>query len=197
MRTMLLRVSFLLAVVASTALAQNSDLGLLLGVSHIVNGVSTATVTSGSVSASGQVNYAIQLHDSPGGRLYLELPLLITGTSLGTVAAGVSTGLNETIFFFTPGVRWKFTPAARVAFYGSGGVGLAALARSEGISGNGIASGYAEVGATGAVNLGGGLDFRLTRLVSLRADLREVATFAHIRGTYHHEFFMLGVGLHF
>jgi opacity protein-like surface antigen len=197
MRILLPRISFLLAAAVSAAFAQNSDLGLLLGVGHMVNGIDTATVTSGSVSASGQINYAIQLHNSPGGRLYLELPLIITGTSIGTVAGGVSSGISESIFFFTPGVRYKFTPASRVSLYAAGGVGFAAVARSEGISGNGAAQGYSEVGATGAVDFGLGLDFRLTRLMSLRADAREDLSFAHVRGAYQHQFFMIGIGLHF
>jgi len=207
MRTMLLWIFLLPAVVVSTALAQNSDLGLLLGVSHTVSGEITPTVISGTVSASGQINYAVQLHDSPGGRLYLELPVIITGTSTGMATTGVpagnnqtttaDTGVSEIIVFFTPGIRWKFTPAARVAFYAAGGIGFVAVSKSVGMAGNGTVTAFDRTGVTGAADLGGGVDFRLTRLVSLRADVREVPTFANVHGSHHHEFFMLGVGLHF
>jgi opacity protein-like surface antigen len=197
MRTMLPRMFLLLAVVVSSALAQNSDLGLLLGVSDTVTGQSTPTVTIGTVSVSGQINYAVQLHDSPGGRLYLELPVVITSTQIGTVSAGGSAGIDETIVFFTPGVRWKFTPAARVSFYGVGGVGIVGISANVGVSGNASPTAFDSTGVTGAADLGGGVDFRLTRLVSLRADIREMPTFENVRGSHHHEFFMLGVGLHF
>jgi hypothetical protein len=196
MRNLLVRMC-LLSAAAATAFGQNSDLGLLVGVAHLATGSVTTTGTSGSVSASGQINYAIQLHESPGGRFYLELPLIITGNSAGSVSGGVATGLSETIFFFTPGVRWKFNPASRVSLYAAGGLGFVAISKAQGVAGGGVAYGEDRVGATGAANVGIGLDFRLTRLVSLRADAREVPTFATVRGSYHHEFLMFGVGLHF
>lgn len=197
MRSMILRISWVLAVVVSTAAAQNSDLGLLLGVSHLAEGTIASGTVSGSVSASGQVNYAVQLRDSPAGRLYLELPLIITGSSTGTIAGGVVSGTDEALFFFTPGVRWLFTPAARVSLYAAGGIGMVAVARDAGVVGKGVIRGTSDVGATGAASLGIGLDFRLTRLVSLRADFRELPTFVHVHGSHNHEVFMLGVGLHF
>jgi hypothetical protein len=194
---MLLRISFLLAVVASTAHAQNSDLGLMLGVAHVVEGFSSTTATAGTVSAGGQINFATQIRDFGAGRLYFELPLHITGISTGTTAAGVAAGTNTAIFYFTPGVRWNFRPAARVWIYLVGGGGAAIVAYDAGIASPGFTRGVSGVSATGAFDYGLGLDVRITRLVSFRTEARQVLSVGPILGRHHNEFFTMGVGLHF
>jgi hypothetical protein len=52
---------------------------------------------------------------------------------------------------------------------------------------------------TGAFGFGGGLDFRLTRLLSLRAEGRDFVTRAGLGGESgrNHPFFTVGLGLHF
>ena len=83
-----MKVTFLLIWTAAAASAQNSDVGLLLGISGPSSQVVTGTQVSvsGSVGASGQINYARQLKEYNAGRLYLELPLLIGARTSGTVA---------------------------------------------------------------------------------------------------------------
>ena len=52
----------------------------------------------------------------------------------------------------------------------------------------------------GAIDFGGGLDFRLTRLMSLRAEARDfVVSGKHLGGQdgYNHPIFGFGVGFHF
>jgi hypothetical protein len=50
-----------------------------------------------------------------------------------------------------------------------------------------------------AFGFGGGLDFRLTRLVSLRFDIRDFVTRARLGGSngHHHGIFGFGVAFHF
>jgi opacity protein-like surface antigen len=84
---------------------QNSDLGLLLGVSHY----------SGHTPVGGQVNYARQLLENRHGRLYLELPVFVPltrGSHSGTV-------------FITPGLRYHLNLNERVAVYVSADAGIA------------------------------------------------------------------------
>jgi opacity protein-like surface antigen len=209
---MILRPSLLLAAAATAALAQNSDLGLMIGVSHVVSGFAGApaisssisagsqvttvnSVTGGSVSAGGQINYAIQLSGNP--HLYFELPVHITGSSTGVVSGGTAIGESGAIFFITPGIRWNFRPAARVSIYAAAGVGAVIAAISEGIAGNGVSSGSSRVHSTLAFDYGVGLDFRLTRLVSLRTEVRQALMVGEIQGRHHDDFFTAGVGLHF
>jgi opacity protein-like surface antigen len=195
MRTMLLRISFLSVVAAATALAQNSDLGLMIGVAHVVNGFSSTTSTSGTVSVGGQINYAIQLHENP--HFYFELPLHITGNTTGQVTDQGAIGSVTTIFYLTPGIRWNFRPAARVSIYAAGGAGAVIVARSQGVASRGSDSGSSGASATAAFDYGLGLDFRLTRLVSLRTEVREAVSAGAIDGRHRNDFFTAGVGLHF
>lgn len=209
---MILRTSLLLAAAATAAFAQNSDLGLMIGVSHVVNGFTTSTpasasisagsqvstvtsAISGSVSAGGQINYAIQLSGNP--HFYFEVPVHITGSSTGAVSGGTAIGESSAIFFITPGVRWNFRPAARVSIYAAAGVGAVIAAISEGIASSGVSSGSSRVHSTLAFDYGVGLDFRLTRLVSLRTEVRQALMVGEILGHHHDDFFTAGVGLHF
>ena len=119
---------FMLILLAGCARAQNSDLGLLLGISNTSSRVEAGNGVrvSGSVGAHGQVNYAAQLRETTAGRLYLELPLMFGGHASGTVA-GTITGSAGGMFFFTPGLRLNLTPHSRVSFYAAAGAGPAAF----------------------------------------------------------------------
>src|SRR5437870_2440764 len=121
----LVRIICMTAVAAGAAFAQNSDIGLLLGASIRVNGKAVVGTVQGTVSGSGQISYAAQLHNSVGGQLYLELPLTLTGRAEGKVGPGTVIGGTTSALFFTPGLRWRFTPASRVSLYAEAGAGLA------------------------------------------------------------------------
>jgi opacity protein-like surface antigen len=181
--------------------AQNSDLGLLLGISGPTSSVDLGTGAriSGSVGAHGQINYAFQLRETSAGRLYLELPLLFGGHATGTVAGAV-TGESGGMVFFTPGVRFNVAPHSRVSFYVAGGLGPVAFDESKTVVGNGLVSSDIRWTIAGAIDFGGGLDFRLTRLMSLRAEARDfVVSGKHLGGQdgYNHPIFGFGVGFHF
>jgi hypothetical protein len=75
MQCVLVRALTLVALSATAALAQNSDLGLLVGGFIRTSGSVSPGRVAGSVHAAGQINYALQLHEGRAGRLYLE-PLL-------------------------------------------------------------------------------------------------------------------------
>lgn len=199
MKSLLLRTLAVAILGSCTAAAQNSDLGLLLGVSVRP---SASTIGPGriesSVSASGQLNYAIQLHEAHAGLLYLELPLMYAENLSSVIAGSVSESHTDTVFF-TPGVRWHYTVHPRVAVYGSVGGGVAVLSGSSSFIGNGIVRSSNGSTVTGAFGFGGGIDFRLTRLLSLRAEGRNFVTRAGLGGEsgHNHAFFTVGVGFHF
>ncbi len=191
--------SLVLAILGcATAAAQNSDLGLLLGVSVRASGSVTPGQIEGSASVSGQINYAIQLREANAGLLYLELPLMIADSQKGVVAQTISSSSTET-FFFTPGVRWHYTIHPRVALYGSVGAGIAVLQANTGFVGNGTVSGSTDTTVAPAFGFGGGIDFRLTRLLSLRTEGRDFVTRAGLGGEsgHNHPIFSVGVGFHF
>jgi hypothetical protein len=192
--------AFVLLLLAGGARAQNSDLGLLLGISGPTSNldVGTGTRISGSVGAHGQINYALQLRETSAGRLYLELPLLFGGHASGTVS-GVVAGESGGMVFFTPGVRLNIAPHSRVSFYVAGGAGPVAFDESKTVVGNGLISSSIRWTIAAAVDFGGGLDLRLTRLMSLRAEARDfVVSGPHLGGQngYNHPIFGFGFGFH-
>jgi opacity protein-like surface antigen len=196
MKSTLQRILFLAALTAGGAWAQNSDLGILLGASLTHTRVSGRNVST-NVSGGLQINYAIQLKETVAGRLYLELPLIVTGGVRSNVASGLVTSSVGSTIFLTPGVRWKFTPVSRVSFYAAAGGGIGSFSGHYAAVGGGNV--IAETGwkTTGAFGVGGGIDLRVTRLVSFRGEYRDAMTRRSLDGAVHHSLVMIGVGLHF
>jgi hypothetical protein len=191
----LLPVILSIAASSSAALAQNSDIGVLFGVSAPVTTVGAGHVSS-SVGGSFELNYAAQIHESKAGQLYVELPFFVNVLTDEHVGSGsVVSGVKDSLFF-TPGVRYRFTPAARVSFYAVAGGGLASFGRLVQVVGPGVVNVNSR-STTGAMDFGGGLDFRLTRLLSLRFEGRDAVTSSKYDGAAHHTFFVFGVGFHF
>jgi hypothetical protein len=193
-----------LLMLTALAQAQNSDLALLAGISGprgetTVSG-GTSTI-SGSVTPSFQINYAWQVLERRAA-LYVELPLIVPVRVNGSIVAGPSgsaiAGNNGPDIFFTPGARIKFTPESRVSFYGALGLGIASFGPTSSIIPPlTVVNGSRQ--NSFAVDFGGGIDFRLTRLLSLRADVRDFVTDAGLGGTSgrNHAIFQAGIGFHF
>lgn len=97
---------FLSALTAS-AWAQNSDLGILGGVSS----------SSSDARVGLQVNYARELVERPAGRLYVEVPLIIP--------VAPQHEANSLRLFVTPGIRYHFNVTNRTAVYATFGIGIA------------------------------------------------------------------------
>lgn len=198
MKTVLVRAILMSFCFAGGAWAQNSDLAILLGAS----GPTSSTIANGTVSASFgvgfQLNYAAQLHETKAGQLYLELPLMIAARVKSTVGPGVSGNIDDSIFF-TPGVRWRFTPQKRISFYAAAGAGIGSFGATNSYVGQGIVSNISDRTTTVAFGFGGGIDFRLTRLLSLRAEGRDFISRTGLGGSggHNHSFFMAGIGFHF
>ena len=200
MRALIFVLFVMLFLFAGAVEAQNSDFGLLIGVStphgEIVSG--TNSRVSGSVGASGQFNYAWQVFQRAVD-LYIEVPLVISARNTGLVMPGTVSSTDYLDFFVTPGVRLKFTPQSRVSFYGAVGGGLASLGQHVSIvSAPRVAVTVGRV-TTGAVDFAGGLDFRLTRLLSLRGEGRDFFTKGNVSGDpgRNRLMFEAGIAFHF
>jgi hypothetical protein len=189
----------LLAITAGVVSAQNSDLGLLVGISGPSSQVVTGTNfrVSASTGASFQINYALQLKEVSAGRLYLELPFLAGGRDSSTVTTLVTSSTVGGIYF-TPGVRFNATLHPRTSFYAMGGAGIAAFGADRSIVGKGVVTSSSGWESSFAVAFGGGLDFRLTRLISLRGEVRDFVSRKGIGLTdgRNHVVFGLGMGFH-
>jgi hypothetical protein len=71
MKTVLLRMILPPLLFAGAALAQNSDLALLLGATGPISSSVTNAGVADSFGAGLQLNYAAQLHETQAGQLYL------------------------------------------------------------------------------------------------------------------------------
>jgi len=198
MKSALIRMILASALFAGVAVAQNSDLALLLGAAGPISSTIANGIVSDSVGVGFQINYAAQLHETKAGQLYLELPLMLAKQVKSTVGQGVSDSVKGSIFF-TPGVRWRFTPQKRVSFYAAAGAGVGSFGTTTLFFGHGVVSTNIGRTTTAALGFGGGIDFRLTRLLSLRAEGRDFVTLSGLGGSEgrNHAFFMAGIGFHF
>jgi len=189
----------MLLLVSSAAQAQNSDLGLLVGVywPHGEVETSPSVYIHGSAGASVQANYAWQVLQRAVD-LYVELPVVISMQTTGTVTVNSVSGSSGPDVFFTPGVRLKISPQSRVSFYGALGGGLASFLAAESVSSGGGVNGGGRTN-TLALDFGGGIDFRLTRLLSLRFDARDFVTKAGLGGAAgrNHGVYQFGLAFHF
>lgn len=153
-------------------------------------------VISGSVGASGQINYAWQIVQRAVD-LYVELPLVLTGENSGVVQPGVVSSSTSLDVFFTPGVRVKFSPQSRVSFYAALGGGLASFGTDESVVAPGLVGDINHRVTSAALDFGGGVDFRLTRLLSLRVDGRDFVTRSGLGGSTGRNRWMVLVGVAF
>lgn len=202
-----MRIRFLLSMLmmlfAQRAVeAQNSDLGFLLGVYWPHGEVTTSpnTVVSGSAGASIQFNYAWQVMQRAVD-LYVEVPVIISVESTSTVTPGLITSSSGPDVFFTPGIRLKISPQSRVSFYGALGGGVASFAANQVVITKGASSTSVSAGRANspALDFGGGIDFRITRLLSLRFDARDFVTRKALGGSAgrNHGIYEFGIAFHF
>ena len=86
----------------------------------------------------------------------------------------------------------------RVSFYAAGGAGIASFNQNQSVVGNGMVSATSGWTSSFAVAFGGGLDFRLTRLISLRGEVRDFVSRRGIGLTdgRNHPVFGFGMGFH-
>jgi len=190
--------------------AQNSDIGVLF--SAAVNRFDFGSHVKTHYRVGVQVNYARQLLERRAGRLYLELPVSSYAAPFGQ---GILTDLDyvreiarpERILFVTPGIRYHLHLKPRLAIYASIGAGVAIRQQKvftfaplpDGAPGSPLLG--TRIGWKGsfAGNLGAGLDFRLTRLLSLRGEFRTFRTTSvpGFGAGSHYPTFHAGLGFHF
>ena len=105
------------------------------------------------------------------GAFYLELPLAAVFHDSNRIGPNIVSS-DRNIIFFTPGVRWKLWVHSRVSFYAALGGGLASFGASVSTVGPGISNISSRTNGP-AIDFGGGIDFRLTRLLSIRCEGRD------------------------
>ena len=198
LRNAVTAILFFIALVACTAQAQTSDFSILAGAyapGFRVGG--RLGSVSATVGANVQLGYAHQLLRTRNGSLDLDLPLTVTVREGQVVGRGVSV-TTRTNAFLTPGIRFRVAPEARVSPFVVLGGGFGTFENVKAQAGFGVAV-TSERAVSPVLSFGCGADLRLTRLLSLRAQLRDFIGRAGLGGVEgrHHPVVSVGFGLHF
>lgn len=201
-----MRIVWMFTLVAATGWAQgvqNMEFSWMLGgvnsASSIVAG--TNGVLSGSAGFALQFGYAYQLASTKAGNIWLEVPTTYTFQGVGTVSGTTVASIDRNAWYITPGVRLKTPTYGRVSFYGSLGGGAGSLNKIESsvTAPNGTVTVNSLMNFNPALDFSGGIDLRLSRLLSVRAEGRDFVTPANLGGVsgHNHPLFLAGLAFHF
>jgi hypothetical protein len=200
-----MRIAWMFIVLGLTGWAQGVQnmeyIGMVGGVhssASIVEG--TNTVLSGSSGFTFQINYAYQVKSTKAGNLWIETPFTYTFQGTGAIAGTSIAGFSRDITYITPGVRLKSPTFGRVSFYGAAGGGYAGFWRIDGLvtGQNGTVTAAISFHPSAIFDYAGGIDVRLSRLVSLRAEGRDFFSAANLGGVtgHNHPVFLIGLAFH-
>lgn len=167
-----MRSKLLLALLAAALplAAQQHEIGLTLG-ELIQQDRSALTVGSG---VALQANYGYRLLDAKIAALYGEVHLLASPQR--GISANISSVTRDiATLYVTPGLRLKFLPNAPVSPYVAAGGGYAQYEQSTALI-NGQANPASRETFHGALDYGGGVDFRGWRWLGFRAEIRDFYT---------------------
>src|SRR5579872_1373697 len=165
-------------IIATTGAAygQNQDFALPLGIiapSYSVTSGPNSQVSAGA-GVAFQINYGHQVTGTKWGDLYLEIPVILAWRG-DTFAGDSFASTNATgIGAFVPGARFRFPSVGRASFFVAAGGGIGWYDKSIIMAGRGTASISGHTTATAAFDFGGGMDLRLTRLLSVRLEVRDL-----------------------
>jgi len=169
-------IALLMLAAGSVASAQNSDLGLLLGVMASPNQVAggSKSYVSTSDGFAGQIDYAYQVKGWRTGDLYVEIPFIAAVRDNEFAGSGGALMSTKGVGAVVPGVRFKLPLSGRASLYAAGGAGFGIYGDNVLSAGAGSAGITNSTTVTAAFDFGGGLDLRLTRLLSLRGEVRDL-----------------------
>jgi len=174
--------------------AQNTDLTGMVGGIGSSSVTFPATVYPSGASAPlffaesagfiGQITYAYQLPKPGNGHIWIEVPVTFAVRGSNTVDGTFVSAVNTNNWFITPGLRFKSRKFGRVSFYAAvgGGLGLFNVVEN-GVGGtNGTVFATTTVHPHPVLDFAGGIDVRLSRLISLRAELRDFVSSENAAG---------------
>jgi len=182
---------------------QNMEIILLVGGAtssgSVVQGTNASI--SGSAGFAMQTNWGYQLASTKAGNLWLETPITYTFEGTGIVTGTTVASINRNGWFFTPGLRLKTPTYGRVSIYGAVGGGVGSLGTTTSVvsGANGTVMVNSTVQYHPLFDFAGGIDLRLSRRLSLRAEGRDFVSAANLGGVagHNHPVFLAGLVFHF
>jgi len=158
---------------AAAALAQQNEFGLSVGaILSQSRGVLPPLTVNLNSGIAFQADYARRVLK---GNDYVALygDVVVSGNPERTVSSATGSATRDIMsFFVVPGIRIKFAPNAKVSPWFSIGPGYT-LYRQSTTSLNGLPNTAPRDLNRLAVGYGGGLDWKVSRIVSLRLELRD------------------------
>ncbi len=186
---------------ATWAQSQNSDFSFTGGYVPASSSVRIGAGAGVGVAVKGGgslgFNFGHTIHSWAAGDLYYEMPFVNGFVGRASVSGNVSAS-NDNFFMWTPGVRFKFPTRSWLEIYAVGGGGFGTFSYHDvRVGGSGI-SVITNHTLHGVFDAGGILDFRVSRLISLRVDVRDYVTGRGLGGVNgrHHPIFTFGLALH-
>jgi hypothetical protein len=164
---------FVILCASACALAQKADVAFTVGGSFVSDTKTTFLVPSTTLSSTIKTDHhifyegtlGVRLLDAKAASLHVELPVAGIPSQTLKFANLPSAGLNDfSTLFITPGLRLKLLPIAPISPWVSFGGGWARYSLS------------GSSNSKGAIQYGGGLDFKLAPVLGLRAEVRDFVT---------------------
>src|ERR1700722_9948699 len=163
--------------------------------------VGTNAVLSGSAGFVTQISWAYQVASTKAGNLWIETPMTYTWQGIGMISGSTVASIDRDVWYATPGLRLKTPTFGRVSFYGlvGGGIGSFSKVNSVVSGANGTVLVNSEVHISPVFDFAGGIDLRLSRLLSLRGEGRDFFSGRNLGGVsgHNHPVFLVGLAFHF
>ncbi len=181
---------------------QNMEYIVMAGGVHssgsIVEG--TNVVLTGSSGFTAQMSFGYQVASTKAGNLWIETPITYVWQGTGSIAGTTIGGFSRNVTYVTPGLRLKTRTFRRVSFYGSIGGGFGGFWQIDGVvsGANGTVMANTTFHTRPVFDFAGGIDLRLSRLLSLRAENRDFFTARNLLGVtgHNHPVFLIGIAFH-
>jgi hypothetical protein len=178
---------------------QNMDTYFLAGPSfartQVIGG--TNVTLYGSTGHNTTVGYGYQVLRKSAASLWVEFAPLVS-ISPSAETASIPGAISLTSLIFVPGVRLMVPVQSRISLFGAVGGGLCGCLYATLTSDN---PPHLKTNDTthGVLGVGGGVDFRFSRMFSLRVDVRDYVTGRGLSGIPGRNHFlpMMGLAFHF
>lgn len=209
--------AIILLTITPTLHAQKADVSLLAGAAKIpdsdlptfpsILGPPLLTTQKSTASFAWQANFGWRFFHTGPVSMLLELPFtmvpsqhpqVLRGIVAGTANSGaLVAGGQKPTYMFTPGVRFRFFDS-RVSPYAALGAGIERSTLVRGTTDGLVIAAFPSRAYKGTFDFGGGADIKLTKLIALRAEVRDFVRTGHaISESRQDLLFMGGFALHF